>query len=155
MDCLFQEYETNVQILRTKPTSSEISIEMKQQMDITVATLYRDQALLFSEIESIYRDFDAKIMDAAEHSLKISLEIQFLELYYFVLYQELLILNQFEDPHKALLRSIKAAHDKMKAHEDEIKVVKNRLKEHIGEDSLVSTSGKIIDMELLFAATGA
>lgn len=119
------------------------------------ATLHRDQALLFSQIESIYRDFDAKIKDAAEQSLEISLQIQFLELYYFVLYQELLVLNQFEDPHKVLLRSIKMAQDKMKAYEEEIKVTKYKLKEHIGEDSLVSTSGKIIEMELLFRATGA
>lgn len=127
----------------------------KPQMDITTATLHREQALLFSQIEHIYLDFDAKIKDAAEQSLEISLQIQFLELYYFVLYQELLVLNQFEEPHKALLRSIKMAQDKMKVHDDDIKVTKTKLKEHIGEDSLVSPSGKIIDMELLFKATGA
>lgn len=126
----------------------------KQQMDIKTATLYREQALLFSQIERIYRDFDEKIKDAAEQGLEISLQIQFLELYYFVLYQELLVLNQFEDPHKALLRSIKMAQDKMKAHDDDIKVTKTKLKEQIGEDSLVNTSGKIIDMELLFRPTG-
>lgn len=124
-------------------------------MDITIVVLHRDQACLFSDIESIYQDFDAKVKDAAEQRLNVSLEIQFLELYYFVVYQELLVLNQFEDPHKALLRSIKVAQDKMKAHEHEIKVLKRKLKEHIGEDSLVSTSGKIIDMELLLKATGA
>lgn len=135
----------------------DFSNEMKQQqqMDITTAQRHRQQALLFAQIESIYRDFDAKIKDAVEQSLEISQQIQFLELYYFVLYQELLVLNQFEDPHKALLRSIKAAQDKMKAHEEEIKVAKYKLKQHIGDDSLVSPSGKIIDMELLFRATGA
>lgn len=124
-------------------------------MDISTADLYREQALLFSQIENIYRDFDTKLKDVAEQSLVIALQIQFLELYYFVLYQELLVLNQFEDPHKTLLRSIKAAQDKMKAHEEEIKEAKCQLKEHVGDDSLVSTSGKIIDMELLFRATGA
>lgn len=128
---------------------------MKQQMDIAAAQLHREQALLFSQIERIYRDFDAKIKNAAEQSREISLQIQFLELYYFVLYQELLVLNQFEDPHKVLLRSIKAAQDKMKAHDEEIKVTKYKLKQQIGDDSLASTSGKIIDMELLFRATGA
>lgn len=129
--------------------------EVKPQTDITTATLHREQALLFSQIEYIYRDFDAKVKDVAEQSLEISLQIQFLELYYFVLYQELLVLNQFEDPHKVLLRSIKTAQDKMKANEEEIKVAKYKLKEHIGDYSLISTSGKIIDMELLFRPTGA
>lgn len=132
----------------------DVSNEMKQQMDIKTATLYRDQALLFWEIEHIYRDFDAKIKDAAEQSIEISLQIQFLQLHYFEMYQELLVLNQFEDPHKTLLRSIKAAQDRMKAHGETIKVAKYKLKEHFGEDSLVSTSGKIIEMELLFRATG-
>lgn len=149
-----QEYETNVQILRTNPLPLDISNEMKQQMDLTAAQLYREQSLLYSQIERIYWDFDGKVGDAAEQSLEISLHIQFLELYYFVLYQELLVLNQFEDPHKALLRSIKAAQDKMKAHDEDIKVAKYKLKQHIGDDSLVSPSGKIIDMELLFRATG-
>lgn len=128
---------------------------MKQQMDIAIAQLHREQALLFSQIESIYQDFDAKIKDAAEQSREISLQIQFLELYYFVLYQELLVLNQFEHPHKALLRSIKTAQDKMKAHDEDIRVTKYQLKQQIGDDSLVSTSGKVIDTELLFRATGA
>lgn len=133
----------------------DVSNEMKQQMDIMTAQLHREQALLFSQIESIYRDFDAKIKDAAEQSRENSLHIQFLELYYFVLYQELLVLNQFEDPHKVLLRSIKTAQDKMKAHDEEIKTKKHKLRQQIGDDSLVSTSGKIIDTELLFRATGA
>lgn len=153
---MFQEYETTVQILRTNPLLSDnVSNEMKRQMDITTAQLHREQALLFSQIECIYRDFDAKIKDAAEQSREISLRIQFLELYYFVLYQELLVLNQFEEPHKALLRSIKAAQDKMKALDEDIKVTKYKLRQHIGDDSLVSTSGKIIDTDLLFRATGA
>lgn len=152
---VFQEYETTVQILHTTPLPVDALNEMeKQQMDIKSATLYCEQALLFSQIDRIYRDFDAKIKDAAEQSLEISLQIQFLELYYFVLYQELLVLNRFEEPHKALLRSIKTAQDKMKANDDEIKATKHQLKEYIGEDSLVSTSGKIIDMELLFRPTG-
>lgn len=133
----------------------DVSNEMKQQMDIMTEQLHREQALLFSQIESIYRDFDAKIKDAAEQSRENSLHIQFLELYYFVLYQELLVLNQFEDPHKVLLRSIKTAQDKMKAYDEEIKATKHKLRQQIGDDSLVSTSGKIIDTELLFRATGA
>lgn len=123
-------------------------------MDISTAKLHRDQALLFFQIERIYDDFDTKIKNVAEQKLEISLEIQFMELYYFVLYQELLVLNRFEDPHKTLLRTINVAQDKMKKNEDEIKLAKCKLKDQVGDDSLVSTSGKVIDMELLFKATG-
>lgn len=126
----------------------------KLQMDIWTAELYRNQALLYSQIEGIYQDFDAKIKDCAEQSREISLKAQFMELYYFVLYQELLVLNQFEDPNKALLKSIHVAQDKMKRSEEEIKEAKSKLKEQVGDDSLISPSGRVIDMELLFKPTG-
>lgn len=150
--CL-QEFRLNVQNLRTKPASFDDASE-KQRMDIWTAELHRNQALLFSQIECIYQDFDAKIKDMAQQSRDISLRAQFMELYYFVLYQELLVLNQFEDPNKALLKSINAAQDKMKRNEDEIKVAKCKLKDQVGDDSLVSPNGKVIDMESLFRATG-
>lgn len=123
-------------------------------MDIWTAELHRNQALLFNEIESIYRDFDAKIKDMDEQSREISLQAQFMELYYFVLYQELLVLNQFEDPNKALLKSMNAAQDKKKRNEEDIKVAKCKLKDQVGDDSLVSPNGNVIDMELLFKVTG-
>lgn len=148
-----QEFQINVQDLRTKVQPFDDATE-KEQMDIWTAELYRNQSLLFSQIENIYQDFDAKIKDLAEQSREISLKAQFMELYYFVLYQELLVLNQFEDPNKALLKSIHAAQNKMKISEDEIKVAKCKLKEQVGDDSLISPSGRVIDMELLFKPTG-
>lgn len=123
-------------------------------MDIWTAELHRNQALLFSQIESIYQSFDAKINVMAEQSREISLRAQFMELYYFVLYQELLVLNQFEEPNKVLLKTIHAAQKRMKRNEEEIKAIKCKLKEQVGDDSLVCQNGKVIDMELVFKATG-
>lgn len=126
----------------------------KHEMDIWTAELHREQSLLFAQIERIYHDFDEKIKDIAEQGLDISLQAQFMELYYFVLYQELLVLNRFEEPHNELLQSISESHEKMRKYDDEIKLAKCKLKEVVGDDALVSTSGKLIDMELLFRANG-
>lgn len=126
----------------------------KHHMDIWTAELNKSQTILFTQIESIYQDFDAKIDDIAEQSIDISLKVQFMELYYFVLYQELLVLNKFEQPHKSLLKSIDATTDKIKQLEDEIKVAKLKFKDQMGDDALVDTNGKIIEMELLFKANG-
>lgn len=126
----------------------------KHEMDIWTAELHREQSLLFTQIERIYHDFDEKIKDIAEQGLDISLQAQFMELYYFVLYQELLVLNRFEEPHNELLQSISESHEKMRKYDDEIKLAKCKLKEVVGDDALVSTSGKLIDMELLFRANG-
>lgn len=123
-------------------------------MDIWRAELNKQQTLLFTQIENIYHDFDGNIEDIAEYSIEISLKIQFMELYYFVLYQELLVLNKFEQPHKVLLSSIDATNDKMKQLEEEIKLTKQKFKEQMGDDALVDTNGKIIEMELLFKANG-
>lgn len=119
-------------------------------MDIWTAKLHRNQALLYNQIETIYKDFDAKIKNLVEQSREISLNVQFMELYYFVLYQELLVLNQFENPNKALLKSIHVAQDKMKRIEDEIRMTKSMLKEQLGDDSLITPRGRVIDIELLF-----
>lgn len=126
----------------------------KHEIDIWTAELHREQSLLFTQIERIYHDFDEKIKDIAEQGLDISLQAQFMELYYFVLYQELLVLNRFEEPHNELLQSISESHEKMRKYDDEIKLAKCKLKEVVGDDALVSTSGKLIDMELLFRANG-
>lgn len=126
----------------------------KHEMDIWTAELHREQSLLFAQIERIYHYFDEKIKDIAEQGLDISLQAQFMELYYFVLYQELLVLNRFEEPHNELLQSISESHEKMRKYDDEIKLAKCKLKEVVGDDALVSTSGKLIDMELLFRANG-
>lgn len=126
----------------------------KHCMDIWTAELNKAQTILFTQIENIYQDFDAKIDDIAEQSIDISLKVQFMELYYFVLYQELLVLNKFEQPHKSLLKSIDATTDKIKQLEDEIKMAKSKFKDQMGDDALVGTNGKIIEMELLFKANG-
>lgn len=126
----------------------------KHCMDIWMAELNKAQTILFTQIENIYQDFDAKIDDIAEQSIEISLKVQFMELYYFVLYQELLVLNKFEQPHKSLLKSIDVTTDKIKQLEDEIKMVKSKFKDQMGDDALVDTNGKIIEMELLFKANG-
>lgn len=126
----------------------------KHEMDIHKAQLYKEQAILFVQIENIYRDFDAKIDEISEQSLDISLRIQFMELYYFVLYQEVLVLNKFEEPHKSLLKSIDATNEQMKKHEDEMKLIKAMFKEQVGDDALVDPNGKIIEMEMLFRAIG-
>lgn len=123
-------------------------------MDIWTAELHKEKALLFSQIEHIYRDFDAKIDDLCEQSIEISLKIQFMELYYSVLYQEILVLHKFEEPHKSLLQSIDATNDKLRKNDDEMRIAKAKLKEQLNDDALIDTSGKIIEMELLFKANG-
>lgn len=126
----------------------------KHELDIWTAEIHKEQSLLFTQIERIYHDFDEKIKDIAEQGLETALQAQFMELYYFVLYQELLVLNRFEEPHNELLRSINESHEKMRKYEDEMKLAKCKLKEVVGDDALVSTNGKLIDMELLFKANG-
>lgn len=123
-------------------------------MDIWTTELHREQALLFSQIESIYQDFDVKIDDLSEHSVDISLKIQFMELYYFVLYQEIMVLSRFEEPHKSLLKSIDATIEKMRKNEEEMKMAKGKFREQLGDDALIDPSGKIIEMELLFKSNG-
>lgn len=139
--------------LRTKLQPFNESNE-KDKMDIYTAELYKQEAILFAQIESIYQDYDGKINYISEQSLETSLQIQFMELYYFVLYQELLVLNKFEEPHKLLLKSIDATNEQMKRHEEEIKQMKIMFKEQVGDDALVDPNGKIIEMELLFKAIG-
>lgn len=142
-----------MKILQTKLQTFDESNEI-DCMDIWTAELNKEQTLLFTQIESIYQDFDTKIDDIAEQSIEISLKVQFMELHYFVLYQELLVLNNFEKPHKSLLKSIEATNDKMKQLEEEVKLTKSKFKEQMGDDALVDTNGKIIEMELLFRANG-
>ncbi|XP_055326896.1 uncharacterized protein LOC129580473 [Sitodiplosis mosellana] len=147
----FKEVHINVKDLQTKLQLFDESNEI-DGMDIWTAELNKQQTLLFTQIESIYQNFDSKIDDIAEQSIEISLKVQFMELYYFVLYQELLVLNKFEEPHKSLLKSIDATNDKMKLLEEEVKLTKSKFKEQMGDDALVDTNGKIIEMELLFKA---
>lgn len=129
-------------------------LKAKQQVDIWTATLYSEQALLFEQIENIYQTFDEKIEQMAEEKLDITLKVQFIELYYFVLYQELLVLSKFEEPHKLLLESMDATADKMKQCEDEIKNLKHKFREQFHDEVLLDGSGKIIDTELFFTAIG-
>lgn len=143
----------NVKDLQTKLQPYDDSNEI-DCMDIWTAELNREQTLLFTQIETIYQDFDAKIDDISEQSIETSLKIQFMELYYFVLYQELLVLNKFEEPHKSLLKSIDVTNEKIKSLEEDLKLAKQKFKEQMGDDALVDTNGKIIEMELLFKANG-
>lgn len=129
-------------------------LNAKQQVDIWTATLYSEQALLFEQIENIYQTFDEKIEQMAEEKLDITLKVQFIELYYFVLYQELLVLSKFEEPHKLLLESMDETADKMKQYEEEIKNVKHNFREQFHDEVLLDGSGKIIDTELFFKAIG-
>lgn len=126
----------------------------KEEMDIWSAELQKEKALLFAQIENIYRDFDAKIDDLCEQSIEISLKIQFMELYYFVLYQQILVLNKFEEPHKSLLQSIDTTNDKLKRNDEEMRIAKAKFKEQLNDDALIDPSGKIIEMELLFKVNG-
>lgn len=123
-------------------------------MDIWTAELHKERALLFAQIESIYRDFDAKVDDLCDQSIEISLKIQFMELYYFVLYQEILVLNRFEEPHKTLLQSIDATNDKLRRNDEEMRITKAKFKEQLNDDALISPGGKIIETEILFKANG-
>lgn len=129
-------------------------LKAKQQVDIWTATLYSEQALLFEQIENIYQTFDEKIEQMAEEKLDITLKVQFIELYYFVLYQELLVLSKFEEPHKLLLESMDETADKMKQYEEEIKNLKHKFREQFHDEVLLDGSGKIIDTELFFRAIG-
>lgn len=126
----------------------------KEQVDIGAATLYNEQALLLQQIENIYTDFDGQIEKMMEESLEICLKVQFIELYYFVLYQELLVLSNFEEPHKLLLKSMDTTTERMRKYEDEIRIFKHKFKEQLGDDALLDSNGKIIDTELLFKAIG-
>lgn len=123
-------------------------------IDIRSAELFREQALLSFQIESIYVDFDKKIDDAVEQHLEFSLKLQFFELYYFVFYQELLVLSQFEEPHKSLLRSIDAANEDLKRQDELIGREKHKFKAYLADTAPVDSHGKIIDLELLFKTTG-
>lgn len=110
--------------------------------------------MLLEQIESIYQEFDERIEQMAEEMLEISLKVQFMELYYFVLYQELMVLHKFEEPHKLLIKSMSATTEKMKKYEDEMKILKHKFKEQLGDDALLDENGKIIDTERFFKAIG-
>lgn len=143
----------DVKDLQTKLNILDESNE-KRQMDIWPAELYKKKIMLFTQIEKIYQNFDVKIDHLAEESIDIFLKVHFMEAYYFVLYQELLILNKFEKSHELLLKSVDSTTDKLRKNEEEIMLSKAKFKEKMGVDALANTNGKIIDMELLFKSNG-
>ncbi|XP_031617014.1 uncharacterized protein LOC116336928 isoform X2 [Contarinia nasturtii] len=145
----FKDKYMNIKYLKTKQKPFDESNE-KHRMDIWTIDLHKTMNSLFFQIENIYQDFDVKIKNIVEQSIEISLKVQFKELYYFVIYQELLVLNKFEKPNKALLKSIELTIDKLQTNEEELTTAKSKFKKLMKDDALIDTNGKIIEMEVLF-----
>lgn len=64
--------------------------------------MIKNRALLLADIENIYSQFDATVESKVTEKMEISLKLKFMELHYFVIYQELIMSIEFEEPYQVL-----------------------------------------------------
>lgn len=98
------------------------------QMNWNIAKSKLLKAIELNGIERIYREFDVQIKSLSHKYNEVQLKLKLMELHCLTLYQELLIIDQFEEPEKALLETIAALSMQMMRVEDEIKCSKMKLK---------------------------
>lgn len=130
-------------------------VDAEEPIDRPTAELLRDQSLLLHDIEEIYQNFDSEIEFLSNSSLEIAFKLKFMEMHYLVIYQELTIIGQFEEPEKLLFETIGDLTMQMKRIEEEIKGFKFKLKEFIGLEQCSQTSkGSLDSINSFFKSNG-
>lgn len=120
----FQLKTLNIPILNV----SKIECKSNDAMNRHTAKSQLTQAINLNDIEQMYRAFDVQIKLLSHKYHEVELKLKLKELHCLTLYQELLIIDQFEEPEKALLETIAALSTQMMHVEDEIKCSKLKLK---------------------------
>lgn len=86
------------------------------------------EAITLNDIETIYRHFDVDISSLSRYHTEVQLKLKLMELHCSKIYQELLIIVQFEEPEKALLETLAAISSQLIRVEEDLKFNKSKLK---------------------------
>lgn len=98
------------------------------------------EAIILNDIETIYRHFDVEISSLSRYHTEVQLKLKLMELHCSKIYQELLIIVQFEEPEKALLETLAAISSQLIRVEEDLKFNKSKLKCMIESPSTPETS---------------
>lgn len=123
-------------------------------MDIESAQMLLEQKFLSDEIENIYKSFDTELKTVNDARYEIALDLKFMESYYLTVYQELMLLDQFEEPQMVLLEAIGDLTIRGRQIEREIEVKKIPLKTLIEMENEDWTNEAAIEISALFKHSG-
>lgn len=123
-----KEMKQKTPILNLTKDKDSFLLEEDDIFNWTKANQKLNQAISFNDVEQITQNFDTTLESLAQHKSQVQLELKLMKLRCLVIYQELLIIDQFDEPEKAILETIATLSTQLVRIEEEIKCQKFKLK---------------------------